>query len=131
MPEIITRAEARAGGLKRFFTGKPCKHGHISERYVSDRCCATCEREGKRRYRATHPDHQAKATKRHCEWRKKNPIRLAAWRYQWAAKNREKLNKYAREWRANNPEKRREQERRARTKRVAAYRALRELGIQF
>lgn len=35
MPEIISRADAMRAGLKRFFTGKPCKHGHLVERYVA------------------------------------------------------------------------------------------------
>jgi len=35
---IITRAEAKEQGLKRYFTGKPCKHGHVSERLVSAQC---------------------------------------------------------------------------------------------
>jgi hypothetical protein len=29
--EIITRAEAKARGLKRYFTGKPCKCQHVAE----------------------------------------------------------------------------------------------------
>jgi hypothetical protein len=37
---IVTRAEALARGLTRYFTGKPCKRGHISER--SDRWCIAC-----------------------------------------------------------------------------------------
>jgi hypothetical protein len=28
MPEIIRRQDAMARGLKKYFTGKPCKHGH-------------------------------------------------------------------------------------------------------
>lgn len=35
---IISRAEAIAQGLNKFFTGKPCKRGHISEYYVSGGC---------------------------------------------------------------------------------------------
>jgi superfamily II DNA or RNA helicase len=31
---IVTRAEAVARGLKRYFTGKACKYGHISHRYM-------------------------------------------------------------------------------------------------
>jgi hypothetical protein len=45
MPEIITRAEAKALGLKRYFTGVPCKHGHVSYRYVSGPGCLGCVRE--------------------------------------------------------------------------------------
>lgn len=32
--EIITRIDAAKRGLKRYYTGKPCKHGHDSERWV-------------------------------------------------------------------------------------------------
>lgn len=32
--EIITRIDAAKAGLKRYYTGKQCKHGHDSERYV-------------------------------------------------------------------------------------------------
>lgn len=40
--EIITRAEARAQGLTRYFTGKPCKRGHIADRFVSSSACVAC-----------------------------------------------------------------------------------------
>lgn len=40
--EIISRAEARVIGYKRYFTGKPCKHGHISERYTNSKHCIQC-----------------------------------------------------------------------------------------
>ena len=36
--QIIKRREAKAKGLKRYFTGKPCPHGHISERNMSGNC---------------------------------------------------------------------------------------------
>lgn len=39
-----TRAEALALGLSRYFTGKPCKHGHVAERSVSSRSCVECLR---------------------------------------------------------------------------------------
>jgi hypothetical protein len=41
--QITTRAEAKASGARRYFTGKPCKHGHIAERYtVSSALCVEC-----------------------------------------------------------------------------------------
>ena len=40
--DAITRAAAKALGLKKFFTGKPCKRGHVDERYVSNKGCVTC-----------------------------------------------------------------------------------------
>jgi hypothetical protein len=47
-PEINSKAEARAQGLKRYFTGRPCRRSHLAERYL-DGHCVECERE---RYRA-------------------------------------------------------------------------------
>lgn len=38
----ISRAEASAAGLSFFFTGKRCKHGHLSQRYVSTGSCVMC-----------------------------------------------------------------------------------------
>lgn len=44
--ELITRKDARAAGLKYYFTGKRCKRGgHIDKRYVSSFTCMTCQRE--------------------------------------------------------------------------------------
>jgi hypothetical protein len=45
MPEIISRGEAIERGLKRYFTGKPCKRGHIFERHVADKNCIECRKE--------------------------------------------------------------------------------------
>jgi hypothetical protein len=60
MPEIITRAEAKARGLTRYFTAKPCPHGHVCERAVSTRHCMGCDRNRKRaaarKRRAANPE---------------------------------------------------------------------------
>lgn len=42
--QIITRKEAKAQGLKTYFTGNPCKRGHNSQRYTSSRGCVECLR---------------------------------------------------------------------------------------
>lgn len=41
-PQIISRTGAKALGLKRYFTGKACKHRHVSERYTSTYICLGC-----------------------------------------------------------------------------------------
>lgn len=38
MKTIITKQQAKELGLKRYFTGLPCKNGHISERTTSGNC---------------------------------------------------------------------------------------------
>lgn len=68
-----TRAEALALGLPRYFTGKPCKHGHVAERLAAG-ACSECLRqytysgdkaEYARQYRAA-PGHKERVA----EWRR-------------------------------------------------------------
>lgn len=42
--ELISRKEASEKGLTRFFTGKPCKRGHIAERSTTGGMCKDCEK---------------------------------------------------------------------------------------
>lgn len=76
--EIIARAEARAKGLKRYFTGEPCSRGHIAERSVSGKCCVVCRRINNAERLANDPEKLEKA--------------------------REATRNYMRRWRAENPE---------------------------
>lgn len=39
---IVTRQEALEKSLYRYFTGKPCKHGHISQRRITNSDCLRC-----------------------------------------------------------------------------------------
>jgi hypothetical protein len=47
-PEIISRKEAKASGLRYYFTGKACPQGHLSERLVFNSSCRACQREANR-----------------------------------------------------------------------------------
>lgn len=49
----ISRATAIKRGLPRYFTGKPCRNGHVAARYVSNRSCATCALMAVERYNVT------------------------------------------------------------------------------
>lgn len=51
--EIITREAAHAQGLKRYYTGVPCKRDHVCERFVANTGCVMCQNWGspKRRMR--------------------------------------------------------------------------------
>ena len=42
--DIISRSQALQSGSRRYFTGKPCKSGHIAERYTSKGNCVECIR---------------------------------------------------------------------------------------
>lgn len=45
LPPILTRAQAKAAGLTRYYTGQPCVNGHVCERNVSDTHCMDCNRD--------------------------------------------------------------------------------------
>jgi hypothetical protein len=40
--DIITRKDALAQGLVHYFTGKPCKRGHVAARYAKTANCVEC-----------------------------------------------------------------------------------------
>ena len=42
--ERLSLKDAKALGKKHYFTGKPCKYGHVEERLVSTRKCFGCAR---------------------------------------------------------------------------------------
>lgn len=67
--QILTRAQARAAGAVRYFTGKPCVHGHVAERFTSVGTCCACSRKRYAEWRAA-----GKAS----NWRKANRERILA-----------------------------------------------------
>jgi hypothetical protein len=49
--EIVPRQQAIHDGLKLYFTGKPCKYGHIDQRYTVSNVCKECHRKLMANYR--------------------------------------------------------------------------------
>ncbi len=43
--QIISRKDAIACGLKTYFTGIPCVHGHVDHRRVANHSCVVCHRQ--------------------------------------------------------------------------------------
>jgi hypothetical protein len=54
--EIISREEARQKGLVRYYTGKPCKHGHICERFTKSMHCLECGKVRSKKYVQQNPE---------------------------------------------------------------------------
>jgi len=50
MLPIKTRKEAADAGENKYYTGKPCSHGHDSQRYTSTGICCKCNAEGVKKY---------------------------------------------------------------------------------
>jgi hypothetical protein len=106
MTKIISRSEAEAAGLKHYFTGKPCKRGHVAERFVSTKTCMHCSRESTIAWQAANPEKHAKRTD---DWNASNP-----------AKRRMLRRKYNSEWAKANPKKNRMKVRKYRAKKYSA-----------
>lgn len=112
--EIITKQQARERGLDRYFTGKPCKYGHASTRYLSNGVCVDC-------MQSHNKGSSAKYQETRAQWRERNKDRVQvqdrarakAWHHsnkdryresnrKWAAENREHLRRYQQSWRDQN-----------------------------
>ena len=104
--EIVSRKEALERGLKRYFTGKPCKNGHIAERFVSNGRCVECAHECGRDWRAANPERVREYWR---EYRAANADSLREYMREYRAANADSLREYEREqnrkWKAANPEK--------------------------
>lgn len=65
MDGVVSSSEAAEAGMSHYFTGKPCKHGHIAKREVVSCNCIECyetihaaaRAESKSRYRENNPQH--------------------------------------------------------------------------
>jgi len=72
--KVILRKEAELKGLTRYFTGKSCKYGHISERHTRNGQCLECHKKRKKIYRKTE-----RAIETSNKWRKENQYKRTAY----------------------------------------------------
>lgn len=116
--QLISRSEAKAAGLKRYFTGQPCKSGHVVARITDSGSCVECRSIKKRgksdTYRAglgLPPLYRPKDDddrKRHYaeykrQWFEKNKQRALNTYYEWVSLNKERVLAAKRRYRANHP----------------------------
>jgi hypothetical protein len=83
--KIIKRATARARGLPRYFTGKPCARGHVCERTTATNNCIECKKISDARYLKSPKGREAQ--------------RAAQQRYSATPKGHERTRRYNRSWR--------------------------------
>lgn len=103
---IVTRAEAKARGLKRYFNGMPCPQSHLSERFVSTGTCHQCLRDLRARYYHAHPERRPAALSYGRAWSKANPEKVKAAAKRAAAKaGREPFRARNRKYEKAHPEK--------------------------
>lgn len=93
MDEIISRKDAKARGLKRYFTGNPCPKGHVCGRFVSNCACVECGLIRSIIWDNSHREHiKEYDAKRYA----KNPEKGKAYSRNYKAINREQVREYFR-----------------------------------
>lgn len=117
---IISRAEAKARGLTRYFTGKPCARRHRADRLVSNGACRACKIETQREYRAGNPEKYKESGRK---WRADNPEYFR----DYFRENQDRSRELSRAWKLANPERTKKINRDSilRTPGIAAFRAKR------
>jgi 5-methylcytosine-specific restriction endonuclease McrA len=114
MPDVSlprTKTEAKALGLKYYFTGKPCSRGHIAARYVSSWGCTECSRicaaanpervrANQSRWQLAHPGLACKRSRR---WYRKHLERVREGRARRYLKNKDHMMEKGRRWALANP----------------------------
>jgi 5-methylcytosine-specific restriction endonuclease McrA len=105
----------------RYFTGKPCKRGHLSERWVKTKICIACSRESLKKFRDENLESVRVSTRAQtARWRAANPGKETARAANWRANNPEKARETVREWARRNPDKRVAKEHRRRARKAGA-----------
>ena len=89
-----SRPEAKALGAKFYFTGKPCKHGHISYRYTAGPCFACVSSASHTSWAAQNREKRREAVNRY--GRSERNLERSA---QFREANRERLREYHEAWR--------------------------------
>jgi 5-methylcytosine-specific restriction endonuclease McrA len=84
---VINRLDAIAIGLTHYFTGKPCRHGHIDLRQSCNWDCRECVR------------------LRNKHWRVQNPERIRELDSEWWVNNKQKKSAHCKKYRQSRPDK--------------------------
>lgn len=121
--DITSLKEAKSLGLNHYFTGEPCKYGHVSMRSVGTRSCMECSRirtakkyalltdEEKRAISSARAeylaDYYVKNIDQHkklaAEWNEKNVERVKKLQKNWYLAHRDQILDRLREEYASNP----------------------------
>ena len=87
MTRQTIRTMAKAEGKRFYFTGAPCKRGHVDRRYVSDGSCVSCSLERLAAWNLANPGADKTRVLR---WQKENPEKVNRKNRGWANKNKNK-----------------------------------------
>lgn len=113
---VYSRADARAQGLKTYFTGKPCVNGHVVGRSTANGQCLACNRKWKNAWKLNNSDkmkqyarssrakHLDARRTRDQQWRLAHVDENRERSRQWYIDNRDRHRLRVKRWRRDNPE---------------------------
>ena len=81
MPAPGEMSIARKEGRVRFFTGRPCKKGHIAERFTASGRCLECQKQTQAADFAkwyARPENQTRVVSQAKRWKQANPKKVLA-----------------------------------------------------
>ena len=104
----LSKIDAKNQGLKTYYTGIPCKAGHLSVRYTNCSTCSSCAKENASKRWASSEDVRDADTKRRRERWATDPdfrSRKLKSNYKWSESNKEKQIKAIKYWKKENKER--------------------------
>ena len=115
--KIISCKDAKKYGLKHYFTGKPCKNGHICERTSADCRCVQCNRDRSVKFRSNDPERKKEMDRDYYlnnrgrriqqtkDYKKANLEEVIRKKKEYYNANKDELSAKGKEYRENNKEK--------------------------
>jgi 5-methylcytosine-specific restriction endonuclease McrA len=85
---VIKRRIALRDGLRKYFTGKPCKNGHVAERWVGTRGCCGCDHSYDKKF---YEKHKEKEMIRKAKYYIKNKQKILLQQKKRLEENKEKV----------------------------------------
>ncbi len=98
----LTRAEAKAHGVRFYFTGMPCKHGHVCPRRFDNRGCVDCEVRKAREY---HHKNRDRSIARCKKYKLENADKVKVYKKEYRSRNSESISAYGKSYYYDNIEK--------------------------
>lgn len=116
MPLPNSYSEAVRLGQSRYFTGVPCKFGHLAERRTSNQACTECERVKSAAWKSANPEKRqasniASKRKQYASLTAEQREAGNEYRRKWREQNRDRVRQYSKQWRDKNLDRAREAER--------------------
>lgn len=114
---MISRKEAKEQGLKRYFSGQTCKHGHTDERLTSTGACILCATKYSKKWKIDNREAKLASCKRYYSENKELIVKkqkayrtdqkehYCQVRNAYIDANREKVNAHKAAWKKRNPAK--------------------------